>query len=65
MALSYSDFLDSSLNPCVTFYFHSLLLLKFNFVIMFLCMGIVGEKEICNQFSLHGKKKSSRNIQGD
>jgi hypothetical protein len=41
--------------PNITFYYHSLLLLEFNFVTLFLCMG---EKEKWNQFSLHKKKKT-------
>jgi len=58
MAVSCSNFFDSSLNPCITYYYHSLLFLKFNFV-MFLCMG---EKEKCNQYSLY-KKNYSRSRQ--
>lgn len=54
--MSYSNFFDSSLNPCVAFYYHSLLLLEFNFVMLFLCLGFMGEKEKCNQFSLHKEK---------
>jgi hypothetical protein len=65
VAVYCSNFLDSSVNPCITFYYHSLLLLEFNFVMLFLCMGIMWEKEKCNQFSLHVKKNSNRNWQGD